>query len=222
MFDRVKGFGIAHVTDFSSSGLAPGLFADLTTIVTQLENYASAEVSGKGTAKQGGSIRAAARKALRADLEAIYRTARAISLDIPGFKEGFRVPRGNNDEHLLQTARAFASDAAPFSVQFIAHEMPADFLEELNADIANMQAAISHQSSGIGDHIEAGVAIDETINAGLAIVRKLDAIVRNRYANDPGTVAEWTSASHTERSPRRRKPSPPTSLSAELSGDTPQ
>lgn len=163
-----------------------------------------------------------ARKALRTDLETICRTARAISLDIPGFKEKCRVPRGNNDNELIQTARAIASDAAPFSAQFIAHEMPADFLNHLNADIANMQEAISHQSSGMGDYIEAGAAIDETLNAGLVIVRKLDAIVRNRFANDPATLAEWNSASHTERSPRRKKPAASFSSTMEVGGDAPQ
>jgi hypothetical protein len=35
-------------------------------------------------------------------------------------------------------------------------------------------------------------------------VRKLDAIVRNKYANNPAVLAEWTSASHTERDPRHK------------------
>jgi len=30
----------------------------------------------------------------------------------------------------------------------------------------------------------------------------------NKYANDAPVLAEWTSASHTERGPRRSKPHP--------------
>jgi hypothetical protein len=214
MFARVKGFGDAHAGDFAPGGLAIRLFANLSTIVTQLDNHAAAETSGRGTAREGTSTRAEAREALRDDLEAINRTARAMAEDTPGIGDKFRLPRGDNDQNLLSAARAFAADAAPLSAQFIAHEMPDDFLTDLNTDIANMETAINLQSSGVGDHVSAGAAIDEAIDAGMVLVRKLDAIVRNRYANDQATLAEWTSASHTERSPRRRSPAAPPPPSA--------
>jgi hypothetical protein len=209
-FVRVKSFGADHANDFAPNGLGTQLFTDLAGIVAQLDNHAAAEASGLGTAREGTSTRAAAREALREDLEAISRTARAMAEDTPGIDDKFRLPRGNNDQALLSAARAFAADAAPLSAQFISHEMPADFLTDLGTDIANMEAAISHQASGVGDHVAAGAAIDDTIDVGSVIVRKLDAIVRNRYRNDPAILAEWTSASHTERSPRRRASTPAT------------
>jgi hypothetical protein len=208
MFVRVKNFGVGHANDFAPDGLGTQLFADLGGIVAQLDNHASAEASGVGKAREGTSTRGAFREALRDDLEAINRTARAMAEDTPGIGEKFRLPRGNNDQALLNAARAFATDAAPWSAQFINHEMPADFLTDLNTDIANMEAAISHQAGGVGGHVAAGVAIDEAIDAGMVIVHKLDAIVRNKYANNPATLAEWTSTSHTERSPRRKAPAP--------------
>lgn len=209
MFVRVKGFGVGHANDFAPNGLGTQLFADLGGIVAQLDNHASAEASGVGTAREGTSTRAAARQALRDDLEAISRTARAMAEDTTGIDDKFRLPRGSNDSALVSAARAFASDAAPLAAQFISHEMPADFLTDLNADIANMAATIGHQASGVGDHVAAGAAIDEAIDVGTVIVRKLDAIVRNRYANNPATLAEWTCVSHTERSPRHKAPATP-------------
>jgi len=112
--------------------------------------------------------------------------------------------------HAATAARAFATDAAPLSAQFIAHELPADFLADLNADIAALEAAISDQSGGVGDHVAANAAIDDAIDRGVEVVRKLDAIVKNKYANNPATLAEWTSASHTERAPRRKASTPAT------------
>jgi hypothetical protein len=44
-------------------------------------------------------------------------------------------------------------------------------------------------------------------------LRKLDPIIRNKYANDPATLAAWTSASHIERAPKRKKESPPSTPS---------
>jgi len=43
------------------------------------------------------------------------------------------------------------------------------------------------------------------IREGMVIVRILDGIVRNRYANDPGKLAAWISASHVEKAPRKRR-----------------
>lgn len=212
MFARVKDFGVAHASDFSPTSLATDLFTALSGVLTQLSSHAAEEASGRGSAKEGTTTRAVAREALREDLEAINRTARAMAEDIPGINDKFRLPRVGNDQNLLSAARAFANDAAPLTAQFREHEMPADFLTDLAADIASLEAAISHQAGGVGDHIAAGAAIDETVEKGVVFVKKLDAIVRNKFANNPATLAEWTSASHTERAPRRsasNAPPPP-------------
>ncbi len=214
MFTRVRDFGEAHTADFAANSIGKQLFTDITAIVTELDGHASSQVSGFGSARQGTATRAQARSALRDDLEAINRTARTI----PGTEDKFRLPRGPNDQNLIAAARAFAADAAPLSALFIAHELPADFLDDLNDDILALEQAISAQSSGVGDHVAAGAAIDETIDRGVETVRKLDAVVKNKYTNNPATLAEWTSASHTERAPRRRSsqtppaqpPAPPT------------
>jgi hypothetical protein len=51
----------------------------------------------------------------------------------------------------------------------------------------------------------------ELIDDGVAAVRKLDAIEKDKYANNSAVLAQWTSASHTERDPRhKRSPSTPT------------
>ncbi len=39
-------------------------------------------------------------------------------------------------------------------------------------------------------------------------VRILDGIVRNAYANDPGKLAAWISASHVEKAPKKQTPTP--------------
>jgi hypothetical protein len=209
MFIRVRDFGTGHANEFAPASLGKTLFTNITTIVSELDGHAAAQSSSAGSQYQGTTTRGQARGQLRDALEAIARTARAMSTDVPGIADKFRVPHNNNDHELLVAARAFATDASPFASQFIAHELAADFLAELNADIAALEAAMSDQSGGVGGHVAARAAIDDTINRGNEIVRKLDAIVRNKYANQPATLAEWTSASHTERAPRRSHPTTP-------------
>ncbi|MDX6614349.1 MAG: hypothetical protein QOD75_3535 [Blastocatellia bacterium] len=200
-FVRVQGFGNEHVADFPAGGVAAQLFTSLTATINQLDGHAASQSSNDGIARQGTTTKSQARQALREDLEAISRTARAMSDDVPGLDDKFRLPRVDNDSTLLNSARAFAGDAAPLSAQFIAHELPADFLATLNANINAFQTSVDTQASGVGQRITAGTAIDEAIETGMAIVRKLDALVKNKYAHNRAILAEWTSASHTERGP---------------------
>jgi hypothetical protein len=208
MFIRARDFGVAHSSDFTDGSLGRQLVATLTTTITEIENHAAAEVSGKGQARQGSATRSMAREALREDLEAINRTADAMGADVPGLEGKFELPPVN-DQLLLNAARAFVTDAAPLRGQFVAHELPADFLDVLNADIVALETAISEQASGVGDHVAAGASIDDAMGRGNDAVRKLDAIVQNRYVNNPGVLAEWASASHTERAPQRKAPITP-------------
>jgi hypothetical protein len=213
-YRRVQGFGETYADDFAPSSLGKQLFAALGVIITEIDGYGASEVIGVGEQLGGTETRRHAREELRADLEAITRTARVMASDAPGLEEKFRLPRNRNDQHLLAAARGFAIDTLPLKAQFIAHELPADFLEDLNADIAALEAAIANQAGGRGSHVSARAAIDDAIERADEIVRKLDAIVKNKYANNAPVLAAWLSASHTERAPRRRKnvtpPSPTT------------
>ena len=215
-FVRVHGFGQAHASNFAPNSLGAQTFAIVSAIIIEIDGLAAGEVSAHGGARQGTETRAQARVALHDDLEAINRTARAMANDVPGINEMFRMPRGNNDRDLINAARAFLADATPLKAQFIAHELPADFLENLQADIEAMEAAIRDQSTGVGNHVAANAALDDAFGRGNEAVRKLDAIVRNKYANNPGVLAEWTSASHVERAPRRAKrPETPSATSGQ-------
>ena len=142
MFSRVDGFGAVHVDDFAINSIGTQLFIDLRAIIAEFDGHASSEASGHGSARQGTTTRAGARDALIEALKAIRRTARAMADEVPGLDDKFRMPPDQNDQLLLNAARAFAADAAPLSAQFIAHELPADFLADLNANIAALEQAI--------------------------------------------------------------------------------
>lgn len=201
MFVRVRESFGQRLADFSETGVARQLFTLLIGIITELDGHAANQASGIGQARQHTQTRGQARRALREDIEAISRIARTM-----GLESQFPLPTADNDQLLLNAARAFATNALPLKAQFIAHEMPADFLEDLSAGAAALEAAIAEHGNAVGDHVAAGSAIDDAIDRGMDIVRKLDPIVKLKYANDPAALAEWTSASHTERAPRRAAP----------------
>jgi hypothetical protein len=206
MFVRVSDFGVAHATSFPANGRGKQLFEELQATRAELDQDAVAESSAGGAARQGTTTRAEAREALFEDLSAIRRTARALADEVSGLDDKFRRPPSQNDQLLLTAGRTYLADAIQHSARFIAYALPDDFLSTLSAHIDTLEQAISHQSSGSGNHVASGVAIDNVIDRGMVIVRKLDAITKNTFANDPATLAEWASARHIERAPRRSAP----------------
>jgi hypothetical protein len=141
------------------------------------------------------------------DVQAINRAARVM-----GLADQFPPPPFGNDRKLIAAARAAASAAAPLEAEFLVHEMPENFLVELNANIQALETEIAEHAGAVDDHVNARASIDDTIDTGFEIVHKLDALLRNKYADNAGVLAEWASASHTERAPRRSAPpaEPPT------------
>ena len=209
MFIRVRQYGEAHAEAFPAGSRGNEVFAELNSVIARLEEYASAQESGARAAKEGTALKGAARAALREDMEAVARTARAMALTTPGLDDKFRLPRNLGDKSWLAAARAFAADAGPIQAEFIKRGLPADFIADLNADIEAFDEAINSRAAKTGARVAAAVAVDATVERGVNAVRELDAIVKNVFRNDSAALAGWTSSSHTERQPRRARPEAP-------------
>ena len=109
------------------------------------------------------------------------------------------MPRHDSDQELLNTARAFATDAAPFQAQFVSLNLAATFIADLNTDIDDFETAIKGKGTGKGKKAGATTGIGKTIHdAGIAL-HVLNTIVPNTYKNDPQKLAEWVVASHVEK-----------------------
>ena len=205
MFQRVKAFGDERAAQFPPTSFAGEQFAALSQVLDELQTHASAQAAGMSTARAGASGKAAARDELMRDLEAISRTARPMAASTPGLNEQFRVPRGQGNQAVIASARAFASAALPLKAEFIKRGMPADFLEDLQADIAALEEADARKSQGRDSHVTATAAIDDLIERGMRAVQELDPILRNTFADDAPRLAGWMSACRVERSARPGK-----------------
>ncbi len=195
----------AQVTNqFAPNGVAQQKAARFGAVITEIQTKAAEHEGGIGEARQNTVGRKQARIEVRLDLATINRAAR-----IMGLENEFPMPPEGNDKELLNAARAFARNALPLKEQFIAHELPEDFLEDLAADTAAFEAAIAKQSETVGNHVAAGEVLDDLFDEGTELQRDLDGFMRNKFANNAEVLAEWTRASHVERPPRRKKTVPP-------------
>lgn len=208
-FLRVREHGASRTTEFPMESLAGELFNGLGRVIEEIDAHTRAQASSQGSVMEGSTSKAAARDQLRRDMEAISRTARAMAMTVPGLEDKFRSPRSVSDQDLLVRARAFAADALPLKAEFIRRGLPDNFLDELLSDVAEFEQAVNQKMQAREAQVAATAGIDDAIERGVDILRELDAIMRNKYANDPVSMAAWLSASHTERSPRHAAPPQP-------------
>ncbi|HKQ51242.1 MAG TPA: hypothetical protein VJT74_02665 [Pyrinomonadaceae bacterium] len=206
MFRRVQGFGSEHAADFPASSLGGEKFAALGGVIDELEEQGTAQASGGSAAKTSTGAKRAARAELKRQMAAISETARALEFARPGVAASFRLPNVKTDQALLNAARANAEAATPLKQEFIRHELPATFLEDLNAAVDAFETALNSQNQSTGKRVTATAAIEAVIERGRQLVRELDAIVSNKYRRDTATLAAWESASRVERVPRKKKP----------------
>jgi hypothetical protein len=205
-FLRAAEFARLLAARIPAGSFASELFASLSHIIANLQAAADRQSSNMRAAQQGTTSKSSLRDELYLDLKAIARTARAMALTTPGLEDRFRLPRDAKEQALLSAARTFAADALPLKAEFIRRGLPATFLEDLNADIDAYEAALSRQTQGTEEHVAATAAIEDLIDEGIKVMSELDAIMRNMFADDPATLAQWLSASRVERAPKRARP----------------
>jgi hypothetical protein len=196
---RIGVFGTLHPTDFPVGSKAAELLGQIKTAETDAASGGTGQETGGGAMRAGTQTKADLYDELYEDLRAINRTAKALAADVPGLDEKFRMPRSPSYGQVLTSARAFLADATPLAASFIEYEMPADFLADLAADIAAFEAAEDDQGAGLTNRVGATRTVAQAIMAGIAALRKLDPLLRNKYRNDPVRLAEWFSASRVER-----------------------
>ncbi|MGB7922088.1 MAG: hypothetical protein WCF57_02465 [Pyrinomonadaceae bacterium] len=204
--DRCGDFGATLAVPFPATSKGGTALAGILACVAELASKDASLVSNISSARQGTSIRQDTRAALRAQVNQISTTGDAIGLDHPEVKGKFpRLKSSANDQMLLSVARSFATDAEPIKALFIEYDMPADFIERLNAGVNAFEQSIDQQNAGAGASRSSRVAIEEILDRGEQELERFDTAVRNKYDGDAATLAAWESANRLERGPRKSK-----------------
>lgn len=207
MLVRVNQFGVDNAGDFPS-GVGAAQFAVVTTVVSETESKSALQAGGFAEAAQQFEVKDTCRENLRDEMSDISRTAKSMEYEFDGIADKFRFQPNMNDATMLATARAFITEAGPYSANFIAYGLPATFLADLTAAADAFEASFSNTAAATAEHVAATADEAAKVRTGMVIVRILDGIVKNKYANDPGKLAAWISASHVEKAPKKKEPTP--------------
>ena len=206
-FVGVRDFGAENAADFKAGSAGANNFAVVGAAAAEMEQSGAVQTSGASgqmTAQKDVAI-----AEMREDLRAINRTARALAVDDSAVGALFRMPPGNNEQNLLAAARAFLTDATPLESQFVGFGLPADFLADLQADITNFEQAVGEKGAARSGKVSATAAIGGAVKNGLDGLRRLRAIVPNKYRDNPAKLAAGTSASHVERAAKKKPETTP-------------
>ena len=202
MFTRVGTFGRENAADFPADSEAGKHFAALKQISADLVKAKAGQQATGGTTAKSVLL-----DGLKLDLQNIARTARAIAQDKPGFADNFAPPANVGQPALTTAANAYLLELAKPGVaaQFIAHALPADFVQHLADDLTAIDDAADEQETNREDAVGSTTTIGTLIAAGVKEVNYLDAIMNNKYARVPDKLRTWHSASHIERPARAAK-----------------
>jgi hypothetical protein len=206
---RVNDFGIEREPDFPPTSLGGQRFAAARALVLELDKLGEEQASADGAARASAEAKRVAGQRILRLMRAMRSTAKAMEVDIPGVSDYFNLPASRSDEALINSARAFVTNATPLAANFVQREMPATFLDDLTAAIAEFESAINSLNLNTGKRVGTRAAIKNALARATQLKKELDAIINNKYANDPATLAAWKSARHVERAPKKKEESQP-------------
>lgn len=208
MLVRVRDYITANLPDFAGNAVLTENLNLLNSVIAELE--ASLAKQSSGVTKLHTGNKSSARSELHSTLRLFNITAQSIAVDNPSIIETFRMPRGDNDRQLLAKARSFLTEANPIKGQFIAFGLAENQFDKLENDITIFETATTEQGKSLTNRVGATATIDNSIDNGLKAVKRINSVVQNRYADNPAKLAEWTSASHIEKTPKKKPEIPPT------------
>lgn len=211
MILRVLVFMTANAADFADIPFIAPTVTALQAEADELTDLGAAKLSKTAAAKDSTIVRGDARDDVRDDLEYLAEVWRSMPDETGGMENKFRIPRGNNDQNLIATARSHADEAEEPAVAALltAHGVKPAFIAALRAKADVFEQTISSSESKQGARVGTNAAFEKPTRNGKKLVDKLNPAVKRVYQDNPQKLAEWLVASHVEKPPKRDKKEEP-------------
>jgi hypothetical protein len=175
-----------------------GVNARLAQYVIDQEHQDRAGVAGTVTVQQ-------LRHELRQNhLLPIAGMARSVVAITPELEVALRVPRPTaSDAKVLASANAIAKIGEANRDVLVQHGLPTNFVEELRADAAALQAAVDERRQAKSRRVGATKAIAAELKNGRVVVQALDIVLTRALRAQPGLLAEWRNTKRVTMKPGR-------------------
>ena len=214
---RIEGLGSTETyatenpADFPAGSVQETQIAVIRTELTLVDGFAVDQATGEGGAGAAYENKDTARENLHENMVPIADAAKVMEYEFDGIAEIFKMPRRRSDLDMLTTARAWVIAAAPYNADFQRYNLHKDFIADLTAAADAFDNSMAAPTTAITERVAATADIGASIRRAMIAHRIVVAVMKIKYANAPGKLAAWLSASHIEKAPRRTvQPSPPT------------
>ena len=208
-FEREAQFMTDHAGDFTG-GVGEVAALEQQGIIAEIHGLSGEQVSGDSTKSQQIANQDDLLDDLLAFLKKMNLAANAFKNDVPGSDTLFRMPRNRAQHALLATARTFHTDsAAPLEQKFKDYGLAATFRADLNQLIDDVEAASDAADAAAETRAGATGGLTDAARRGMDVSRRLNSIVRIKYASDAKELAAWPVASHLEKAPKKKSAADP-------------
>lgn len=189
-----EAFLTVHEADFPPDSSGGRTLALLRAAIARIEGLAARKVSGK--ISQNVAIKRKEFAKLEGQMRLIGKASRSLADEIPGIEELYRVSDGNqSEEAILAKARQFYIQSADHRTEMVDAGLDDDFRDQLNNQIAVAAALIENTDAAQSDRGGAVGALEAEFREANRLGRKLDNLVKIKYAADPDILDQWKIAS---------------------------
>lgn len=203
---RVETFAIPHAAAFPAGSEGA---KDITRITPLLQEIGAPKQTPGRPASPATLAKAHLFEEVLSDLQAIARTAATIGKKEPGFATPYRLGDDTHRQIRADATRILKELENPATVsKFVSYAMDPDFVTDLQADLALIGDKDDEQGQDQIDSVGETARVALLIKEARALIQSLHTSVTNRFRRDPEILAEWATASHIQRSPRKPKENP--------------
>jgi hypothetical protein len=130
--------------------------------------------------------------------------ARSVVAITPELAAALRVPQPTADDaKVLASANAIANIGDAHRDVLVQHGLPTNFVDELRADAAALQAAVDERRQTKSRRVGATKAIAAELKIGRVVVHTLDIVLTRVLRAQPGLFAEWRNTKRVTVKPGR-------------------
>lgn len=183
--------------------LATTLATELTATTSVIDQYAARQDLAFGNARGAVLDRRICRDMLLSTMEDLSAVAKVLQSPAhPDLGSAMRMEGATSSYMALRNrAQAFHTALVAAKTEFTAYGFAETIDADLLAKITAFEAAGSRKNVHRNSHIGDTAGLRALCAAGRVTVRKLDALYRRAFKNDPVKLAAWKAARRIERAP---------------------
>jgi hypothetical protein len=184
----------------TANAVATAAFTGVSNSITLIEVLDASRLNGSSTSRGASQEKQLLRDVLRSQVSDLSRISKTLDKSVyPDVASQLLVGHPSSYAALITLANNAVTVITPIKQVFIDRGAPVGVIEDLQASIDALQAAVDRRLGGRGKRIGSNADLQAAIRAGRVHVAVLDGIMSITLKSTPGLLAEWKAAKRVQR-----------------------